>query len=116
MASIHLVECCFLVPIRRDANLSDGAEHDPSTWQLLYMELFERFGGATRAPGRYRGFYADPNSGEQVSDESLKFVVAVPESRLAELQGLLRAFAVIFQQKCIYLSMAGRVEFIEFPS
>jgi hypothetical protein len=111
-----ILECSFLIPVRRDSHLSEGSKHDPSTWQLVYRELFERFGGGTRPPGTYQGFYKDSDSGEQVSDESFKFVVAVTESRLPELRGLLRAFTIIFQQKCIYLSVAGRVEFVEFPS
>jgi hypothetical protein len=115
MVQAPLLECSFFIPVRRDADLSDGADHEPETWQWLYAELFERFGGFTRGPGEYHGFYIDPNTNEQVGDASLQIVVAVPEDRVDELRRLLVGFAVIFQQKCIYLSVAGRVEFIEFP-
>jgi hypothetical protein len=109
------LECSFLIPIRRDANLSDGIEHDPDTLEWLTTELFVRFRGATIAPGKYRGFYEDPDTHGRVSDESFKYVVAVSESRVEELRQLLSAACVFFQQKCIYLSVAGRVEFIEPP-
>jgi hypothetical protein len=110
-----LVECSFLIPVRRDANLSDGGEHDPDSLDWLTTELFDRFQGATIAPGKYQGFYEDPDTLTRVSDESYKYVVAVPESRLEELRQLLSAACVVFQQKCVYLSVAGRVEFIELP-
>lgn len=115
MVQDPLVECSFFVPTRRDSALSDGVEHEPSAWRLLYAELFDRFGGVTRAPGKYQGYYVDPESGQRVGDESYRFVVAVPENRVPELRRLLIGFTVVFQQKCIYLSVAGRVEFIEFP-
>lgn len=110
-----LIECSFLIPLRRDSNLSDGAEHQPAAWEWLYAELFERFGGVTQAPGIYRGFYVDPSTSERVGDDSYRFVIAAPERGVDELRRLLVGFTVIFQQKCIYLSVAGRVEFVEFP-
>jgi hypothetical protein len=109
------LECSFLIPVRRDANLSDGSEHDPDTLDWLATELFVRFRGATIAPGKYQGFYEDPDTHAQVSDESFKYIVAVPETRIAELKQLLSAACVVFQQKCIYLSVAGQVEFVEPP-
>ena len=109
------LECSFLIPIRRDANLSDGGEHDPDTIDWLTTELFSRFQDATIAPGRYQGFYEDPDTHARVSDESYKYIVAVPESQLAELRELLLAACEFFQQKCIYLSIVGQVEFIEPP-
>lgn len=113
--SDEFLECSFLIPVRRDANLSDGDEHDPDTLNWLTTELFDRFAGATIAPGRYQGFYKDPDTQARVSDESIKFVVAVPESRVEELRRLLSMACVLFQQKCIYLSVAGQVEFIGPP-
>jgi hypothetical protein len=109
------LECSFLIPVRRDANLSDGAEHDPETWDWLSTEIFNRFRGATAAPGTYQGFYEDPDTHQRVTDESYKYIVAVAESRISELRQLLSAACVTFQQKCIYLSVAGHVEFIGPP-
>src|SRR3989304_476987 len=115
MVQDPLLECSFLIPIRRDSNLSDGEEHEPDMWDWLSTELFDRLCGATAAPGTYQGFYEDPDTHERVPDESYKYIVAVPASRLVELRQLLSAACVVFQQKCIYLSIAGRVEFVEPP-
>ena len=113
MIQDRTVECSFFVPIRRDANLSDGELHSTEVWEWLNDELFDRFSGGTRAPGLYEGFYRDPDTKERVADESRKFIVALPESQLDELRTLLATACVKFQQKCIYLSAAGQVEFIE---
>jgi hypothetical protein len=40
-------------------------------------------------------------------------LLALARSRLAELRQLLAQACGRFQQKCIYLSVAGRVEFVE---
>ncbi|MEX0643000.1 MAG: hypothetical protein WD468_09890 [Pirellulales bacterium] len=110
-----LLECSFLIPLRRDANLSDGGEHDPETWDWLTTELFNRFRGGTAAPGSYQGFYEDPDTHQRVADESYRYIVAVEESRISELKQLLSAVCVFFQQKCVYLSVAGHVEFVQQP-
>jgi len=115
MPNENLVECSFLIPIRRDANLSDGQEHKPETWELLFSELFVRFGGRTIAPGLYSGAYRDPDTGLEVGDESRKLIVAIPETELDQLRQLLTEGCDWFQQKCIYLSVAGRVEFVVKP-
>ena len=86
--------------------------HPTETWEWLDNELFTRFGGGTMAPGMYQGFYRDPETNERVDDESYRFVVAVLENELERLRSLLQAACVIFAQKCIYLSIGGRVEFI----
>src|SRR5689334_10211067 len=56
MAFGELLECSFFIPLRRDANLSDGALHPREAWDWLDNELFVRFTGGTRAPGEYSGF------------------------------------------------------------
>jgi hypothetical protein len=73
------------------------------------------FGGGTRALGLYEGFYTDPHSGNRVNDQSRQFIVAVPKRQLNELRIFLAEVCVVFHQKCIYLSIAGDVEFIEPP-
>jgi hypothetical protein len=112
MARKALVECTFLIPIRRDKILSDGKLHTVIAWNWLHAQLYE-FGGATRATELYEGWYIDPDTGERIRDLSRKYVVALPKRKVSRLQSLLRAVCVVFHQKSIYLSVAGRVEFIE---
>lgn len=107
-----ILECNFLIPLHRDANLADGAVHSIKAWAWLEERLTD-FGGATRSPGTYEGWYHDPDTGEKVTDRSRKYTVAVARSRVRKLQTLLREACEVFQQKCIYLSVAGQVEFIE---
>jgi len=108
-----LLECSFLIPFRRDAGLSDGAEHERWLWKWLDGEMYRRFGGGTQAPGLYRGFYMDPDTKDKVADICLKFFVAVPEDQVDELRQLLQGACFLFQQKCIYLNVGGRVEFVK---
>ena len=108
-----LVECAFFIPLRRDANLSDGALHPVEAWEWLDNELFLRFSGGTMAPGEYRGFYQDPDTAERVDDASYRFIVAVAKKDVDQLRQLLSAACILFAQKCIYLSVAGKVEFVE---
>jgi hypothetical protein len=107
-----IIECSFLIPLRRDANLSDGEEHEKRYWEWLDAALHGAFGGRTIAPGIYRGAYTDPDTHERVADESIKYVVAVPESDLRFLRIILSVACTVFQQKCIYVNVGGRVEFI----
>ncbi len=113
MIQKRALECSFFIPIRRDANLSDGEPHSAEIWEWLDEELFNRFRGGTAAPGLYDGFYRDPDTAERVSDESRKFQVAVSVPQVDDLRALLAEACIKFQQKCIYLSVAGEVEFIE---
>lgn len=56
MIDVPVVQCEFLVPIRRDAERSDAELHSTEEWEWLDEELFIRFDGATVAPGLYTGF------------------------------------------------------------
>lgn len=82
------------------------------TWIWLEKVLFADFAGGTVAPGNYQGFYEDPDTGEVVRDRSRKFIVAIPRDALGDLRNLLREACERFAQKCIYLSVAGQVEFV----
>lgn len=112
MTTDPTLECEFYIPRYRDKNLSDGQPHLTKAWEWLDNELDEEFQAGTMAPGLYKGFYRDPDTNERVDDESYKFIVAVPGSALNRLRSLLVRACVVFQQKCIYLSVAGQVEFI----
>jgi hypothetical protein len=81
----------------------------------LETRLIE-FGGATRDTGLYEGWYVDPDTREPVKDSSRRYMVALPRKQLESLRALLRQACEVFQQKCIYLSIAGQVEFVEGPS
>jgi len=111
-----LLECSFLIPLKRDTNLSDGQPHAPERWEWLYDELFDRFRGVTFPPLTYLGVYEDPDTHSRVRDESKKYILAIEDSQLDELRQLLSAACVLFEQKCTYLSIAGRVEFVGPPS
>jgi len=108
-----LLECSFLVPIRRDKEISDGKLHPERKWRWLNEGLFELFGGHTLAPGFYQGQWLNPKSGVPIADESRKYIVAVPRKRVDELRQLLAEACTAFQQQAIYLSVAGHVELIE---
>jgi hypothetical protein len=112
MAPTPYLECSFFIPTRRDANLADGDLHSIDAWYWLEEQLNDLFSGQTLAPGLYAGVYKDPDTGQPVSDRSRRYIVAVPEGDLDLLRDLLRVACELFAQKCIYLSVAGRVEFI----
>lgn len=108
-------ECSFLIPIRGDVDLSDGDLHPTDAWQWLADEIFVLFGGGTIAPGLWEGFYTDPDSGARIADESRKYIIAIPPDEFDTLRNLLAECCRVFHQKCIYLSIAGEVEFITNP-
>lgn len=113
MPSEYIAECSFLIPLVRDSVFSDGLEHETSEWEWLDDQLFVRFEGGTLAPGTYHGFYRDPDTGMRVDDESRKFIVAISMNRIQELRDFLGMACDVFHQKCIYLSIAGQVEFVK---
>ncbi len=115
MGTAALLECSFLIPIWRDRNLSDGELHKREAWRWLRTLLYRRFEGATFAPGLHSGVYKDPDTGKPVEDKSRKYIVAIPEKQLKQLRALLSEACIRFAQKSIYLSVAGRVEFVEAP-
>lgn len=114
--SSGLIECSFFIPLRRDAVLSDGALHPAEAWEWLDNEMYVRFGGATMAPGEYQGFYRDPDTQQRVDDASYRFIVALRRKELSSLRSMLSGACVIFAQKCIYLNVDGKVEFVEAAS
>src|SRR5207253_33554 len=77
LAAKTLLECSFLIPTRRDKNLSDGRAHRERAWKWLHDQLYQ-FGGGTRAKELYEGWYEDPDTSERVEDLSRKYFVALP--------------------------------------
>lgn len=114
----HLIECSFLIPVVRDSN---RAPHPRSAWRALGKALMAAFPeGHTGPEVAYRdvrpvkGEYADFVTGRIVRDLSRRYTVAVPIVKLHALRRMLSRTATTFDQKAIYLSVAGRVEFV-FP-
>lgn len=112
MAAGYVLECSFLIPLRRDAEISDGELHAPQAWQWLRNELYSRFDGWTIAPGIYEGAWKNARTRQPIHDQTRRFIVALAEERVAELRQLLRDACEQFDQQCIYLSVAGEVEFV----
>jgi len=56
--------------------------------------------------------YQDPDTGQRVQDQSRRYLVALPRKDVEKLREVLREACVVFQQKAIYLSVAGEVEFV----
>lgn len=103
-------ECHFLIPKRRDKDLSDGELHATTTWDWLQDQMFERFpdGGGEDGQPRY-GWYRD-EKGKRVPDESRHYIVAIPFARVNDLRNLLKEACGVFHQKCIYLCVGGHAE------
>jgi hypothetical protein len=107
------VECHFLIPLRRDKEISDGKLHKPAAWKWIARELYKLSEAWTLAPGVYEGQWKSPETGEVVMDYSRRYIVALPRKKVAELRRLLVEACAVFQQRCIYLVVAGRAELVE---
>jgi hypothetical protein len=112
VARKRLLECSFLIPLQRDANLSDGKLHTRKAWNWLEEQLLV-FGGGTMATQQYKGWYQDPDTHQPVTDLSREYFVALAREEVGRLRSLLKEACRVFWQKCIYLSVAGHVEFVE---
>jgi hypothetical protein len=53
---------------------------------------------------------------KRVHDQSYCYTVALTRRRVERLRAMLGEACWVFGQKCIYLSVAGRVEFVEKSS
>jgi hypothetical protein len=100
--------------LRRDKNLSDGKLHRRAAWKWLDNQL-TKFSGGTMALELYEGWYIDPDTGKRTTDRSRKFWVALSVDQIGPLRSLLKETCRVFRQKCIYLSIAGQVEFVKGP-
>ena len=112
----RLVECSFLLPIVRD---SDRAPHPPIVWRLLQDAIRATFPQGHSGPELlYRdvesvpGEYVEDATKRIVRDERRRYTIAISRSKLEDLRRLLRSVANTFDQKAIYLSVAGEVEFV----
>ncbi len=116
-----LVECSFPIPILRDG---DRQPHQPHAWDDLTIELRNLVKSYPRGhqgpktvfhweedvtPGAYE---EGPTTGV-TRDESRKYWIALPAEKVEDLRVMLGRACNTFAQRAIYLSVAGRVEFIE---
>ena len=113
MAKPKLLECHFLIPIQRDSEISDGEPHEPATWQWLENELMDRFDGWRAETAPHRGAWRSSKTGRISCDVCRCYLVAVVKNELKELRRFLQLACGTFAQQCIYLSVAGIVEFVE---
>ena len=113
----RVVECSFLVPILGDR---DRKLHSPIAWRLLQDAVHRLFRGLS-GPERFLlirdvetvpGSFVEEGTERRVQNESRRYTVAIPEAQVADLRRLLKRAANTFDQKCMYLSVAGRVELV----
>ena len=112
----RLLECSFLIPIVRD---SDRAPHPPIVWRSLQDAIRAAFPRGHSGPELiYKdvetvpGEYVEEATLRIVGDVSRRYTVVIPRAKLDDLRDLLRRVANTFDQKAIYLSVAGEVEFV----
>lgn len=112
----RLAECSFIIPLVRD---TDRMAHPPFAWSRFQDALRETFPKGHSGPElMYKevetvpGEYVDEAAKKVVGDISRRYIVAIPRSDLDALRQLLRKAANTFDQKAIYLSIAGEVEFV----
>lgn len=112
----RLVQCEFFVPIVRN---SDKKPHQPTAWMALGSEIRRVFPAGHSGPETfYRGDslvpgeYEDRPQEPPIQDESRRYLLAIPETKLDDLRQLLRKAANTFDQKAMYLAVKGDVEFV----
>ncbi len=104
------------MPIVRN---SDKTPHQAVAWALLGNEIRRVFpAGHTGPETFYRGDTLIPGEYEEspgsppIPDRSRRYILAISENRVNDLRLLLRMAAHTFDQRAIYLSVAGTVEFV----
>jgi len=107
-------ECQFVIPRRRDRRLSDGEPHAPTALAWWRKQLWEKF-GVRRWSGATEFSDWRDNSGPRVSDQLVKFTIALPDDKVDELRQLLMEACVVFCQECIYLRVGADAELVYPP-
>lgn len=107
------IQTSFLIPLHEDKDIGNGKLHPTTRWSRFQRELYVAFGAWTLAPGDYRGFYKDPDTGLEVSDLSRKYILAIPKKEIKKLINFLKNEGSLFRQKYIYFEAAGKVELLE---
>ena len=81
MVRSSVVECSFLVPVKRDCALVRRIVYIPRKLGSGSTIAVRAFWRPHLAPGLHEGFYQDPDTGEKVSDKSYKYTVALPRQQ-----------------------------------
>lgn len=110
--------CVFLIPVVRD---SDRKPHPPVLWRILQDALMKSFGALTgpETVVYYRkrtvipGKWSLGQGHAPVEDLSRKYAVAIPAEQVDALRALLRRAGNSFDQRVIYLEVAGYAEDLE---
>ncbi len=110
--------CVFLVPIVWD---SDRKPHPPVLWRLLQDALIRKFGAVTgpetvlyyRKAQPVSGAWSPGEGEEPVEDLSRKYTVAITTHQIDALRALLRRTGNTFDQRVMYLEVAGYAELLE---
>jgi hypothetical protein len=100
---------------------SDRRPHPPVLWRLLQDELIKSFGAVTgpetvlyyRNPEPVPGAWSPGAEEEPVKDLSRKYTVAIPDDQLDKLRALLRRAGNSFDQRVVYLEVAGYAELLK---
>ena len=108
----------MLFPLAHRSGFGPGP-HPPIVWRLLQDAIRAAFPQGHSGPELlYKnvvtvpGEYVEDATKKVVRDESRRYTVAIPRSKVEGLRRLLRRTANTFDQKAIYLSVAGKVEFV----
>lgn len=103
-----------MIPLVRN---SDERPHGSLAWRDFDDEMNRTFVDGSTGPERlYQvapvpGRYSD-SQGRQVQDESWRYYIALPSSRIDQLRTVLKRACNTFDQESIYLSVGGRVELV----
>lgn len=119
-----LVTARFQIPLREDADLrrkgraigarrtqESGPLHRRPRWALLERTLSSTFGGWTLV-ATVVGEWYDAERDRAVREASRLYEVDLPESRVCELEALLRRCCTTFVQKCVRLVIEGRPRYV----
>ena len=106
-------EITFLIPLRENPRIGEGALHPQIRWELLKDALFSAFGVGATWPPDVRGIWEEPETGEIVEGESKVFQIDVDDDRLEDLRSILRRACRTFCQRSIRVVIRGEVEYLE---
>jgi len=107
-------EVRFLVPMLRN---SDRQLHAISQWEWVENEMYAEFPNGwqqrevertdTTVRGTVRGGWFDKDNNENVPDDSVEFVVALPPDQMTTVYALFEEICERFDQKCLYFTIGG---------